>query len=203
MRVELRARAPLDLAYAPRRARAGRGRGARRHRVEHLGDEDDARAERDVLAGEAVRIPRAVPALVVVQHPVGDRIDAEALEHAVADLRVPLNDEPLGVRQRAGLAQDLLGDRELAEVVQAAGEPRQLDLARPRARAARRSRRRSRPRAPNGCPCRRRGRRPRGRARPQPGSARAGRRSPATASSSASSTEPASRTWFLPCSFAQ
>ena len=33
-----------------------------------------------------------------------------------------------GIGQRAGLAQDLLRDGELAEVVQAAGETRELDL---------------------------------------------------------------------------
>ena len=77
---------------------------------------------------EAVRIAGAVPALVVVEHPVGDRVDAEALEHAEADLRMALEHEPLGVRERAGLAQDLLGDRQLAEVVQACGQSRQLDL---------------------------------------------------------------------------
>ena len=72
--------------------------------------------------------PRAVPALVVVQDPLGDRLDPEAVEHPESDLRVTLEHEPLGPGQRAGLAQDLLGDRELAEVVQAAGEPRELDL---------------------------------------------------------------------------
>ena len=57
-----------------------------------------------------------------------DRVDAEALEHAEADLRVALQHQALGVGERAGLAQDLLRDRELAEVVQAARQPCQLDL---------------------------------------------------------------------------
>ena len=83
-----------------------------------------------VLAGEAVGIAGAVPALVVVQHPVRHRLDAEALEHPVGDLRVALDDEPFGARQLAGLLEDLFRDRELAEVVQAAGEARQLDLGR-------------------------------------------------------------------------
>ena len=100
----------------------------RGHRVVRVGDEDDPGAERDVVPADPIRIAGAVPALVVVQHPVGDRVDAEALEHAEADLRVALEHEPLGLGERAGLAQDLLGDRELAEVVQAAGEACQLDL---------------------------------------------------------------------------
>jgi len=39
-----------------------------------------------------------------------------------------LQHHALGVGQRSGLAQDLLGDRELAEVVQARGEAGELDL---------------------------------------------------------------------------
>jgi hypothetical protein len=39
-----------------------------------------------------------------------------------------LEDEALGLVQGAGLAQDLLGDGELAEVVQAPGQAGELDL---------------------------------------------------------------------------
>ena len=63
----------------------------------------------------------------MVEHPLCDRLDAEALEHPRSDLRVPLDHEPLRLAQRARLAQKLLGDRELAEVMEIAGEPRQLD----------------------------------------------------------------------------
>jgi hypothetical protein len=72
-----------------------------------------------------------------MQDPLRDRVDAQALEHAVADLRVPLQHEPLGFGQLAGLAQDLLGDRELAEVVQARRQPGQLDRLRVDAEARR------------------------------------------------------------------
>ena len=78
--------------------------------------------------GKPIRVTAAVPALVVVQDPVGDGVDAEALEHPEPDLRVALEDHPLRLGQRARLAQDLLRDRELAEVVQARGEPGELDL---------------------------------------------------------------------------
>src|SRR5262249_61767873 len=64
----------------------------------------------------------------MVQHPVRDRLDAEALEHPESDLRMPLQHEALRLVQGPRLAQDLLGNCELAEVVQARGEPRQLDL---------------------------------------------------------------------------
>ena len=98
------------------------------HRVVGVDDEDDPRAERDLLGREPIRVPGAVPALVVMEDPVGDGVDAEAVQHPEADLRMALEDEPLGAGQRAGLAEDLLGDRELAEVVQAAREPGKLDL---------------------------------------------------------------------------
>src|SRR5439155_22165028 len=81
-----------------------------------------------LVAPQPVRIAIAVPALVVVQHPVGDGLDAEALEHPIADLRMALEDEALRLVEIAGLAQDLLRDRELAEVVEARREPGQLDL---------------------------------------------------------------------------
>src|SRR5262245_49495920 len=41
-----------------------------------------------------------------------------------------LHNEPLRARELTALLEDLLGDRELAEVVQAPGEARQLDLRR-------------------------------------------------------------------------
>ena len=81
-----------------------------------------------VVAAHPVRVAGAVPALVMVENPVGDRLDAEALEHAEADLRMALEHEPLGLAEHARLAEDLLGDGELAEVVQAGREPRQLGL---------------------------------------------------------------------------
>ena len=64
----------------------------------------------------------------MVENPLGDGVDAEALEHAVADLGMAFEHEPLRVRERPGLAEDLLRDGELSEVVQARGKPGQLDL---------------------------------------------------------------------------
>src|SRR5207248_9966127 len=89
---------------------------------------DDARAEWDPLAAQPVRVAVSVPPLVVVEHPVRNRLDSEALEHPVADLRVALKHEALGLVERAALPQDLFGDGELAEVVQARLDTRQLDL---------------------------------------------------------------------------
>ena len=126
-------------------------------------------------AGRPVGVAGAVPALVVVQHPVGDGVDAEALEHPEADLRVALEHEALGLCQRRRLAEDLLGDRELAEVVQRAGEPDQLDQLRVGAHAATRSSPRARRRARSGSRCTRRARRPPSRGSRRRGSGPPGR----------------------------
>ena len=70
--IELRAR---DAAHLGEDLGA-RARGAvdavRAHRVEGVGDRDDPGEERDVAAGEAVRVATAVEALVVVAHAVED-----------------------------------------------------------------------------------------------------------------------------------
>ncbi len=130
-RVELCARAALEfrqrLLLAARHAVSAAGDARRRHRVVRVGDEHDPRRERDLLAGELVGIARAVPPLVVVENALGHRVDAEALEHPVADLRMALEHEPLGVAERRRLPQQLLRDRELAEVVEVAAESDQLD----------------------------------------------------------------------------
>src|ERR687887_498332 len=69
------------LVRRPRRAIDAR----RQHRVERVGDVDDARAERDLLALDPVRVAGAVPALVVVadrRHRVLE--EAEAVDDARA-----------------------------------------------------------------------------------------------------------------------
>src|SRR6266540_4273266 len=79
-----------------------------RHRVVRVGDEDDPRTERNVIAVQAIGVAAPVPPLVMVKHPLRDGIDSEALEHAVTDLRMTLEDESLAVRERTRLAEDLL-----------------------------------------------------------------------------------------------
>ena len=65
---------------------------ARRHRVPRLGESEEPRPGRDRLAGDAVRIARAVPALVVVADPAElllvERLDGDlgARVRMVADL---------------------------------------------------------------------------------------------------------------------
>ena len=94
-------------------------RPARNERVVDVGDGKDARGERNLLAGEAVRISRTVPALVVRLH---DRAhfprEIEFAQHLGADHRMTLHQGPLFRRQSSRLVQDRWGDLELADVVQ-------------------------------------------------------------------------------------
>ena len=107
--IELRARVRVQLGE--------RGRGAPRlavgpvhsDRLERVRDEDDPRAERDLLAREPVRVARSVEVLVVVEDPVVDRLDAEAVEQGVTELRMPADDGELVLREPARCAQDGVG----------------------------------------------------------------------------------------------
>ena len=74
----------------------------RRHDLDRVGDGDDARAERDLVAREAVRVSGPVPALVMVADDrPGRREQVERLEQRVADLRVRLDDRALLLRRAA------------------------------------------------------------------------------------------------------
>ena len=91
------------------------------HRVPGFCECEQARAGRDRLAGDAVRVARAVPALVVVADPaellVVERPDCDLC----ARVRVVANLLELALRERARLAEHRLADAELADVVQEAG----------------------------------------------------------------------------------
>ena len=81
--------------------------------------EDDPRLDRDLLAGDPVRVARAVPALVLVAHRPRDRSHpGNRAEDPLADHRMLAHDLPLAVVQRPLLVEDLVGDPDLADVVQ-------------------------------------------------------------------------------------
>ena len=90
-------------------------------RVEHVRDRHDPSLDRDRLAGEAARVAAAVPLLVVAEgdrrRHVEDR-GGGAAQQPVALLGVGLHDRALLGGERAGLQQDRVGDRDLADVVQ-------------------------------------------------------------------------------------
>jgi hypothetical protein len=89
---------------------------------ERVADGEDAPADAEPGAGELVRVALAVQPLVVrvdqCQHLVGEA--AELAQQALAGLGVALDLRVLGVVERAGVAQDPAGDRQLADVVQQA-----------------------------------------------------------------------------------
>ena len=92
------------------------------HRLEGVGDKDDARLERDLLAGEAVGIAAAVEALVVVAHPARLELHVGGLDDVVAQQRVALHVLVLVVGELGGLVEDRVGDADLAHVVQQPGQ---------------------------------------------------------------------------------
>ena len=73
------------------------------HRVVGVGDREHARDERDALAGEAVRVAGAVPALVVVAQDRRDARQRSTLGQLGARARVALDGVVLA-RRRAGPA---------------------------------------------------------------------------------------------------
>ena len=90
---------------------------------------DDARAEGDLLSGDAVRIAGAVEALVVVADR-RDRVleEAEAVDDARALVGMALHERPLVGGQARGLQQDRVGDGELPDVVEERRVPEKVEL---------------------------------------------------------------------------
>ena len=85
-----------------------------RQHVVDVGDAHDAGGERNPLAGESVRIARAVPALVMAFHDrayVPRKVDGS--QHLRAGTRVPPNERPFFLRQPARLVQQLRRDDSL------------------------------------------------------------------------------------------
>ena len=115
------------------------------HRVPGVAAGDDPGLERDLFAGEAVRVAAAVPALVVGADDDADLAHeaADALEHLLALDGVGLDDRPLVGVELAGLVDDLLGDRDLADVVEERGELEVAPALGARGRGARRARARA------------------------------------------------------------
>ena len=99
------------------------------HGVVGVGDGEHARDERDALAGEAVRVAGAVPALVVVAQDRGDARQSGALGELRARVRMSLDGVVLAGLEPARLEQDRARHDDLADVVQQAGERRLRDAA--------------------------------------------------------------------------
>jgi hypothetical protein len=99
------------------------------HRIVVLDDREDAGADRDAVRGQPLRIPLAVPALVLRQddrrHRIGERHGGNDFG---ADLRVDPEAIEFFRRQWSRLDQDVLGDRQFSDVVEQRGGFDALDL---------------------------------------------------------------------------
>src|SRR3954452_4546697 len=130
--IEVRAAAALDLGKRlGDRPRALVG-ALRDQRVEHVADGCDPPHQRDLLAGEPVRIAAPVPALVVGQRDRLRHLDQRRprpREYVRADRRVGLHLLPLAGVETAGLLEDAIRDPDLADVVHGARVPKEVGLA--------------------------------------------------------------------------
>src|SRR6202522_1083663 len=100
--------------------------------VEDVGDRDDASRDRDLRPREPVGISAAVPLFMVGQSDLlshhKERIST-AGEQRGADGRVRLDLLELVLGQLAGLAQNRVRDRDLAQIMQRRRQTNQLNLA--------------------------------------------------------------------------
>ncbi len=97
------------------------------HRLVGVGDGDDRGLERDLVSGEALRVPGAVGTLVVRQDPVPDVVQLAARENPGSELGMALHLRVLLGGERPRLAEDRVRHPDLADVVEDAGEPQPLD----------------------------------------------------------------------------
>src|SRR4051812_30698441 len=97
LRIELLAGLREDLLLRGRPAERASVRTVARHRVECVGDGEDARGERNLLAREAIRVAAPVPTLVMRAddaQPFTTQ-DLDAREHLLAENGVLLHPSPL------------------------------------------------------------------------------------------------------------
>jgi hypothetical protein len=93
------------------------------HRLVGVGDGQDARLDRDLIADQAEGIALAVGALVVREHPGGQVLELRMGEQARADLGMRADRVPLVGLQRARLAHQPIRYARLADVVHQPREP--------------------------------------------------------------------------------
>ena len=91
--LELRPGGVLEAAKRFRHAHRLAIRTGRRHRREGISDRQDAGDQRDLLAGQAIEVPVAVPSLVVMADAVPDDVDVgQVADDQVAERDVLLDD---------------------------------------------------------------------------------------------------------------
>ena len=138
--VELGAGAALELAHRVHRGDRVAVGVARRHDVVGVGDGDDPRQQRDLARRPGGAGSPCRPALVVGQDDLGDRAVAVDLgDDPRALVGVHADDLPVALGERDVGLEDVVGEDELADVVQQAGGVDELLVLRRAARARERS----------------------------------------------------------------
>ena len=95
-----------------------------------LGDRDDPRDRRDLLAPQAIGIAAAVDALVMGAHDLRDRtVDTEVFEQLRAQRRMQIDRLPVILRQRAVALHHAIGQRKAPDVMQQPRGMRKLRVA--------------------------------------------------------------------------
>ena len=95
-----------------------------RHGRVRVGNRNDAGLDRNLVAGQAVRVAVAVPALVVVADGrCRLREPGDAPGDPFADLGVLAHQHPLLLAQLTGSPENGVRKRHLSEIVQPAGQP--------------------------------------------------------------------------------
>ena len=95
-------------------------RAVARHRVQRVRDREDARAERNLHLADPIRVPGAVPALVVVPNDLQPLAleQRDPAHQLLPEHRVRLEQAALGRGQRALLLENLVRDPDLPDVVE-------------------------------------------------------------------------------------
>src|SRR5207249_1821733 len=89
------------------------------HRIKAVRDSEDPRAERDRLARDPIRVALAIPAFVVMTNDARHVFEERDLrDDPRAVLRMPLHHDPFGLAQCGWLAEHVVRDADLADVVQ-------------------------------------------------------------------------------------
>ncbi len=95
----------------------------------HVDHGEDAGSQGDAVAAQAVGVTRAVPALVVAQGDIqGGAQVLDRGEQFVAQAGMAFGDLPFTRIQAAGLVEDVLGDDQLADVVQQGAAAQVVEL---------------------------------------------------------------------------
>ena len=99
------------------------------HRIVRVGDRDDPGAERDVVAAQPERVAVPGVALVMVEDDRDSVLQGGGLlEDDLADPRMLDDRSPLRRRESGRLVEDLLGNGDLADVVEQGGDSDPVDL---------------------------------------------------------------------------